>query len=64
MMPKLGGGGRFAAGVAKLSNEPGVRNPAALEASFGIKKYGAKKMGAMAAAGRKRGIMGQHLGGM
>ncbi len=63
-LPKLGSGGRFAAGVAKLSGEPGVRNPAALEASFGRKKYGAKKMGAMAAAGRKRGAISQHFGGM
>ena len=32
----------------------GVKDPGALAASIGRKKYGAKKMAAMAAAGRKR----------
>lgn len=63
-LPKLGSGGRFAALEEKVSSEPGVRNPGALVASFGRKKYGAKKMGAMAAAGRKRGAISQHFGGM
>jgi hypothetical protein len=31
-----------------------VRNPAAVAASIGRKKYGAKKMARFAAAGRKR----------
>lgn len=51
--PKLGSGERFAALSNKLSNQ-GVANPDALAASIGRKKYGAKKMALMAAAGRKR----------
>ncbi len=43
---KLGGGGRF----AKLAKAKGP----ALAAFIGRKKYGAKKMAAMSAAGRKR----------
>lgn len=38
-----GGGGRFAALEGKLAAEPGVRDPAALAASIGRKKYGADK---------------------
>lgn len=50
---KLGGGGRF----EKLSSElgkKGASNPNALAAWIGMHKYGKKKMGAMAAAGRRR----------
>lgn len=47
----LGQGGRFAALEKKLSGK--VDNPAAVAAAAGRKKYGAKKMAAMAAAGRK-----------
>ena len=50
----LGGGGRFAALKAKLSHEKGVTNPGALAAKIGRRKYGKKKMSAMAVAGRKR----------
>jgi len=48
----LGEGGRFAAIEAK-AKASGVRNPAAVAAAVGRKKYGAKKMAEMAAAGRK-----------
>jgi hypothetical protein len=48
---KLGGGGRFAK-IAKQAG--GGKKGAAIAAAIGRKKYGAKKMGAMAAAGRKR----------
>ena len=48
----LGSGGRFAALKSKLSKEPGVTNPGALAASIGRKKYGAKKMAKLSAAGR------------
>lgn len=51
---KLGGGGRFAALKAKIAARGGVRNPGAVAAAIGRKKYGAKKMAKMAAAGRKR----------
>jgi len=49
---KLGGGGRFAQMTEKLKGK--VSNPKAVAASIGRKKYGAKKMASMAAAGRKR----------
>jgi hypothetical protein len=48
---KLGGGGRFAA-IAKSAG--GGKKGAAIAAAVGRRKYGAKKMGQMAAAGRKR----------
>ncbi len=50
---KLGSGERF----KKLSSElkgKGIRDPDALAAVIGRKKWGAKKMAAMAAAGKKR----------
>lgn len=46
---KLGGGGRFAALKAQLADKKGVSNPGALAAYIGREKYGAKKMGKMAA---------------
>lgn len=49
---RLGGGGKFAALTKKLSTQKGVRNPAALAASLGRKKYGATKMMGMAIAGK------------
>ncbi len=49
----VGSGGRFAALKQKLASEPGVRNPGALAAAIGRKKYSAGKMAAMAAAGRE-----------
>lgn len=51
---KLGGGGRFAQVVAAVKGKPGVTNPKAIAASIGRKKYGAKKMAAMAKAGKKK----------
>lgn len=49
----LGQGGRFAAMEAKVSNEPGVRDPAALAAAIGRKSVGKKKFQALAVKGRK-----------
>jgi hypothetical protein len=49
----LGTGARFAALKAKLAAR-GARNPGALAASIGRKKYGKPAMTAMAAAGRKK----------
>lgn len=49
----LGQGGRFAA-VEASAAKSGVRNPAAVAAAVGQKKYGKAKMAKMAAAGRKR----------
>ena len=47
----LGEGGRFAALEKSLSGK--VNNPGAVAASIGRKKYGAKKMAKMSAAGKK-----------
>lgn len=49
---KPGGGGRFAKMTAKLEGK--VRDPAAVAAKIGRKKYGKKKMAEFSAAGRKR----------
>lgn len=48
----LGQGGRFAAVKQEVAAK-GATNPGALAAWIGRKKYGAKKMAAMSAAGRK-----------
>jgi hypothetical protein len=45
--PKLGSGKRFAA-IEKKAAKSGARNSAAVAASAGFKKYGKKKMEAMA----------------
>jgi hypothetical protein len=50
--PPLGSGARFSALTQQLAAKPGVQNPRALAAAIGRKKYGKKKMGAMAAKGR------------
>lgn len=51
--PKLGSGKRFAA-LSRSLRARGVKNPKALAAAIGRKKHGAKRMAAMAAAGRRR----------
>lgn len=48
------GGTRFKALVAKLKARGGVRNPAALAAWIGRKKYGSEKFQKMSSAGRKK----------
>jgi len=53
MKPKLGSGARFAA-IERKAAASGARNPAAVAAAAGIKKYGAGRMAAMAAKGRAR----------
>lgn len=52
-MGKLGSGKRFAALEGKLSRQ-GVRDPAALAAYIGRRKYGAKKFNSLSAKGRRR----------
>jgi hypothetical protein len=47
----VGQGGRFAAMEQKLAGK--VKNPKAVAAAIGRKKYGASKMQKMAAAGKK-----------
>lgn len=49
-----GGGGRFAVMVEDLEQEGNVRNPKAVAAAAGRKRWGGKKMAAWSAAGRKR----------
>lgn len=51
--PKLGSGKRFGNLKRSLSRK-GVRNPGALAAFIGRKKYGAKRFGKLSAMGRKR----------
>ena len=50
---KLGSGARFKALPTQLKKR-GAKNPKALAAFIGRKKYGKKKMTAMAKKGRKR----------
>jgi type II secretory pathway component PulF len=51
----LGGGGRFAKGVASMTSKGMPMSEAkAIMAKQGRKKYGKKKMTSMAAAGRRR----------
>lgn len=47
-----GGGGRFQKMVRKLRGK--VRNPKAVAAAIGRKKYGKKRMAKWSAAGRRR----------
>ena len=49
--PKLGSGERFGALAQKLKKQ-GARDPKALAAWIGRKKYGSRKMASMAAKGR------------
>lgn len=51
--PRLGSGKRFAA-VAKAAAKGGARNPAAVAAMAGRKKWGSKRMAKLAATGRRR----------
>lgn len=50
---KLGGGARFKA-LQNILAEKGAKNPGGLAASIGRKKYGQKKMAALASGGKKR----------
>jgi len=50
----VGGGGRFAKLKAAIAKRGGVKNPGAVAAAIGRKKYGNEKFQAMAQAGKKR----------
>lgn len=50
--PKLGSGARYKALKKQLSGEKGVRDPGALAAAIGRKKYGAKRYAKLAARGK------------
>lgn len=51
--PKLGSGKRFKQLKSKLAKK-GARNPGALAASIGRKKFGKKRFAQLSARGRKR----------
>ncbi len=53
MAAKLGSGSRFKA-VEASARASGAKNPAAVAAAAGIRKYGQKKMTALAQAGKRR----------
>lgn len=53
MADKLGSGARFKK-VEESARKSGARDPAAVAAAVGIKKYGKKKMEQMAEKGRER----------
>jgi len=53
-MPKLGTGERFARLKAKIAKRGDVRDPGAVAAMVGRKKYGAQRFQALSVAGRKR----------
>lgn len=57
-MPKLGSGERFKM-VERAAAKSGAKNPAAVAAAAGIKKYGQAKMTKMAQAGKKRAARGK-----
>jgi hypothetical protein len=57
-LPKLGTGKRFAA-VEASAAASGARDPAAIAAAAGRKKYGAKKMAGLAAKGARRARKGK-----
>lgn len=61
-LPKLGSGKRFAA-IERKAAASGATNPAAVAASIGRKKYGAKKMAKLAGAGRHRAAVKRHSKG-
>ena len=50
---KLGTGARFRALKKKLKKKKGIKDPAALAAFIGRKKYGRKKFAKLSAAGRR-----------
>lgn len=54
---KKGGGGRFQKLKSQLAHKKGVKDPGALAAAIGRKKYGAKDMAKMSAKGRHRAAM-------
>ena len=60
---RAGGGGRFARLANKIKRRGGVSNPKAVAAVIGRRKYGAKKMAEMSAAGRRRAARKRARGG-
>jgi hypothetical protein len=59
--PPLGSGARFRALSSKLASRGGVKNPAALAASIGRKKYGKKRFASLGRKGKRRSGMAKAL---
>ena len=57
---KLGSGARFRALKKSIGHHGGVRNPGAVAASIGRKKYGKTAFQHMASAGRHRAAVKRH----
>lgn len=57
-MDKLGSGARYRKLIGKLEKQ-GVKDPKALAAYIGRKKYGAKKFQSLAKAGLRRHLAGK-----
>lgn len=51
-LPKLGSGARFKRLASSLAKKPGIKNPGALAASIGRKKFG-KKFQSLSSKGHK-----------
>ncbi len=58
--PALGSGERFKALEKSIAKRGNVKNPGAVAAAIGAKKYGSSKMHAMAGAGRHKAAMKRH----
>ena len=52
--PRLGSGERFARLERQIATKGGVRNPAAVAAAVGRKKFGKKRFQELSSAGRRR----------
>jgi hypothetical protein len=59
--PKLGTGKRFAA-VAASARKSGAKNPAAVAAVAGRRKYGPARMAALSATGKRRAARSRKRG--
>ena len=52
--PEVGSGKRFEKVKKEIEKKDDVKDPAAVAAAIGRKKYGAKRMAELAVAGRKK----------
>lgn len=57
---KLGSGGRARKLIGALSKRKGIKNPRALAAYLGRKKYGKARFQKLASAGRRRAAARRH----
>lgn len=59
--PPLGSGQRFAQLEKEIADNPKIKNPAAVAASIGRKKYGKKKFQKLAKKGKQRLMLHQKI---